>query len=625
MKNLLKYLAFLSLNLSKTNKLILIIGVDSFAIILSFYISYFLRTNEFPIINDYYLILTVFSNLLLITIFIILGFYKQVLRHSNLNIIISSGFAAILYALIFTSILNFLNIFNFPRTIGIIQSTIIFSYILFIRIIIKKILNTNFAYKNYKNIKNVMIYGTGTVEMSIADIIGNQNNFKLVGFFEDDRQLIGRDINSHRIFSVDHLRYCIDKKNVHSIICSFENLNIDKRNLINLSIDYGLSIYSIPQFLNKIIKNENYSSLNQIDMLTLIGRKQIEPNEKLLQLNTTNKIIMITGAGGSIGSELARQIFKLLPKTIILVDNNEFALYNIENELSELQNNNNKIQITPKLGSVTDYNRINHIIQAFSPDIIYHAAAYKHVPLVEDNISEAVKTNILGTKNILDIALKFQIDNLVLVSTDKAVRPTNVMGTTKRIAELLFHRINENKLKTKLSIVRFGNVVGSSGSVIPKFIEQIKRGGPITVTSKEVTRFFMTIPEASQLIIQAASLSKKIDTFVLDMGESINIFDLAKRMIRISGLSVKDQTNVSGDIEINVVGLRPGEKLFEELIYSGELLNTAHPGIYAINEKSEVQTNFEKDLSNLMDLLDTNDANEIKSKLKKIVPQFTPL
>lgn len=625
MKNLLKYLALLSLKLSKTNKLILIIGVDSFAIILSFYISYFLRTNEFPIINDYYLILTILSNLLLITIFIILGFYKQVLRHSNLNIIISSGFAAILYALIFTFTLHLLNIFNFPRTIGIIQSTIIFSYILFIRIIIKKILNTNFANKNSQNIKNVMIYGTGTAEMSIADIIGNQNYFKLVGFFEDDKQLIGRDINSHRIFSVDHLRHCIKKKNLHSIICSFENLNFDKRNLIDLSIDNGLSIYNIPQFLNKIIKNENYSSLNQIDMLTLIGRKQIEPNEKLLQLNTTNKIIMITGAGGSIGSELARQIFKLLPKRIILVDNNEFALYNIENELSNLQSNYNKIQVTPKLGSVNDYNRINNIIQEFSPDIIYHAAAYKHVPLVEDNISEAIKTNILGTKNILDIALKFKIDNLVLVSTDKAVRPTNVMGATKRIAELLFHIINKNKLKTKLSIVRFGNVVGSSGSVIPKFIEQIKKGGPITVTSKEVTRFFMTIPEASQLIIQAASLSKKIDTFVLDMGESIKIFDLAKRMIRISGLSVKDKKNKSGDIEIDIVGLRPGEKLFEELIYSGELLNTTHPGIYILNEKNKVRSNFEKDLSNLIDLIDKNDANEIKSKLKKIVPEFTPI
>ena len=623
MKDFFKYIISILLNLSKMNKLILIIGLDSFAIIVSFYISYYLRIGDYPVIDDFYLILTLFSNFLLITIFFILGFYKQVLRHSNLNIIISSGFAVLLYALIFTITVHLLNIFNFPRTIGIIQSTIIFSYVLFIRIIIKKILNTNFNTKNSYSTKNVMIYGTGTVEMSIADIIGNQNHFKLVGFFEDDIQLIGRDINSYRIFSINDLKHCIEKKNVHAIVCSFEDLNFKKKNFINLSLDFGLSIYEISQFFNKIIKNENYSSLNQINMLALIGREQIKPDYKLLQQNTTNKIIMVTGAGGSIGSELARQIIKLLPEKIILVDNNEFALYNIENELLEIQNNNNKVQIISKLGSVIDYNRIDHIIHTFSPDIIYHAAAYKHVPLVEENISEAVKTNILGTKNILDIALKYQTNNLVLVSTDKAVRPTNVMGATKRVAELLFHRIDERKIKTKLSIVRFGNVVGSSGSVIPKFVEQIKRGGPITVTSKEVKRFFMTIPEASQLIIQAASLSNTIDTFVLDMGESINIYDLAKRMIRISGLSVKDLTNKSGDIEINIIGLRPGEKLYEELIYSGELLNTTHPGIYILSEKNESQNSFDKNLLNLFDFLETDNATEIKSKLQKIVPEFT--
>lgn len=627
MKNIMKKFVFMLTNLTRIHKLFLILILDTLAIIISLFSSYYLRTNEYPLITNEFLLIIIFSVTLLLSIFFAFGLYRQVLRYSNVEIIITSGAAMMLYAILFAFIITFVNIHNFPRTLAVIHTVLMFSYTVFVRIMIKRILNS-FGDNFYasKNLKRIMIYGTQKEHVLISRIAKEHTNFNFIGFIEEDSQLVGRMINNNKIYSSFNLENTILKNKVNALIISYDNLNEQQKIIINELIKLGLSIYNTSQFLNSLTGNQHSLDFNNLDTLTLIGRKQIVPDAGLLKSNILNKVILITGAGGSIGSELARQIYNIGPSRLILIDNSEFSLYKINYELAQIKLKQKKsIKVDCFLGSVNDMNRMEFIIKQNSIDTLYHAAAYKHVTLVENNPGEAVKVNVFGTKIICNLVNKYKIKNFVLVSTDKAVNPSNVMGATKKLAELIVQAASRKLTQTKFSIVRFGNVIGSSGSVIPKFSEQIKNGGPVTVTHKKATRYFMTIPEASQLIIQASSLSEENSLFILEMGNPINIFKLAERMIRLSGCNIKSFEQPFGEIEIIVTGLSSGEKMQEELSLSGKFLKTKHPRIKKIKEDSPSSRNFNSNLK-LLEQLDKNfDEIQIMNILEKMIPEYKKL
>jgi FlaA1/EpsC-like NDP-sugar epimerase len=365
------------------------------------------------------------------------------------------------------------------------------------------------------------------------------------------------------------------------------------------------------------------SDLRELDIDDLLGREPVMPNHILLAMNVQSKIVMITGAGGSIGSELCRQILAVGPSKLLLIEQSEFALYAIHQELEE-KLAERLIELVPLMASVQDEERMREIMSTWRPDTVYHAAAYKHVPLVEHNPAEGIKNNVFGTLCAAQAAADSGVSDFVLISTDKAVRPTNIMGASKRLAELVLQALAATNPGTKFSMVRFGNVLGSSGSVVPKFRQQIRDGGPITLTHPEITRYFMTIPEAAQLVIQAGAMAKGGDVFVLDMGQPVKILDLAIRMVELSGLTIKDAQNSEGDIEIEITGLRPGEKLYEELLIGENPHRTTHPRIMKAQEEFIPWKVLEDKLNALHLLLNSNDVSLIRSTLKDILPGYTP-
>jgi FlaA1/EpsC-like NDP-sugar epimerase len=406
------------------------------------------------------------------------------------------------------------------------------------------------------------------------------------------------------------------------VLLALPLINRFKRNQILEKLrPYKLAIQTLPSVTDIIDGKVTMSDIRELDINDILDREPVAPKEELLLKYINNQVVLVTGAGGSIGSELCRQIARYKPKALILCELNEFYLYKIYEELIAI---NQKIKIVPLLANVQDENKMNEILQTFNVETIYHAAAYKHVPLVEANICEGILNNVFGTYAVVKAAIKQQVLNFVLISSDKAVRPTNIMGASKRLAELcvqaLYHEQPSHKMN--MSVVRFGNVLESSGSVIPKFKQQIKQGGPITLTHPEVTRYFMTITEAAQLVIQAGALSNNCDVFVLDMGKSIKIKDLIYRMTQLSGLSVKDEENLEGDIEIKVVGLRAGEKLFEELLLGDNPQPTIHEKIKKAQDPFIPFNQLEKDLNALQSLLVTHKVAEVKAMLEKIIDTY---
>ncbi|MDA1012775.1 MAG: nucleoside-diphosphate sugar epimerase/dehydratase, partial [Proteobacteria bacterium] len=384
-----------------------------------------------------------------------------------------------------------------------------------------------------------------------------------------------------------------------------------------------VAVRTLPS-LNDLAQGKvSVSDLRELDIEDLLGRELVMPNHILLAINVRSKVVMVTGAGGSIGSELCRQILSVSPSKLLLIEQSEFALYGIHQELEEKLTGRD-IVLMPLLASVQDSERMREIMSTWHPDTVYHAAAYKHVPIVEHNPAEGIKNNVLGTLRTAQVAAENGVSNFVLISTDKAVRPTNIMGASKRLAEMVLQAIATINPNTNFSMVRFGNVLGSSGSVVPKFRKQIRDGGPITLTHPEITRYFMTITEASQLVIQAGAMAKKGDVFVLDMGQPIKIMDLAHRIIELSGLTVKDERNPDGDIEIKIIGRRPGEKLYEEPLTGDNPKPTSHPRILKAHEKFILWADLESKLNALEMALNVNDVGVIRLMMEKLVTGYTP-
>ena len=499
---------------------------------------------------------------------------------------------------------------------------ILFFGIIISRIGFKFLLITSTFLNNSSIKKNILIYGAGESGRQLAIALENSLEFKVVGFVDDDKDLHRQVLLGKIIYSPKNIKKIIKSKNISLVFLALSIVSRNRRNQIIKHLNkFKLIVKTLPSISEIVDGKITLSDIRDFNVEDLLNREEIKPNIELLHKNISSKIVLVTGAGGSIGSELSKQISRLKPKKLLLLELNEFALYKIS---EDLKNINKELKIIPLLANVQNSTSLDRIFKTFKIDTIYHAAAYKHVPLVEENICEGVKNNVIGTYLIAQFAIKYEASNFVLISSDKAVRATNIMGASKRLSEICVQSLydaNKDKI-TKFSIVRFGNVLQSSGSVIPKFTQQIKQGGPVTLTHINVTRYFMTMTEASQLVIQAGAMSEGCEVFVLDMGKSIKIKDLVENMIKLSGLTIKNDQNIDGDIEIKIIGLRPGEKLYEELLLGDNPKKTNHKKIKKAQDPFLPLETLKINLDKLIILLDENKADEVKNYLKKLVQSY---
>ena len=623
-------------SLPTSSKILIAIVFDLSSCFISVWLSYFLRLGEFvPFFRQEFLA-SIISIIIAIPIFIVFGLYKAVFRYSGSSALLLVLQAILAYGIIYGIVLTIYGVPGVPRTIGLIQPLVLFSFLASWRMTLSFWLGSLYRRKfnSFENPKT-LIYGAGSAGRQLFKAIRDSGSIDIRGFIDDDLSTQGRLIDGKQVYSPKKLKKLIDKNGINLVLLALPSVSRKRRIEIikNLS-NYNIAIRTIPGISSIALGLEKIDHIEDLDIDDLIGREQIEPFNHLMTQNISSKVILVTGSGGSIGSELCRQILKFKPRKLLMVEINEFALYKIHSELFELQNKQDElksIEIIPLIASVKNSRRIDEIMKTWNPSTIYHAAAYKHVPLVEHNVIEGLDNNIFGTLTIAKLALKHKVLDFVLISTDKAVRPTNIMGASKRVSELCLQALfgelltrNKDKPKTKISIVRFGNVIDSSGSVIPKFREQIRNGGPLTITHKEIRRFFMTISEAAELVIQAGAMASGGDVFVLDMGEPVKIITLATRMIELSGLTVKNNSNPNGDIAIKMIGLRTGEKLYEELLISNNPEATKHPKIFKSLDPYIEWSKLKPKVDSLQKLLIKNDHEAIRNLLKEIVNDFHP-
>jgi FlaA1/EpsC-like NDP-sugar epimerase len=611
------------LSLPRFVKQIIVIIIDLSLCILCTWFAFYLRLDQFISIQGAALTAVIVSVTLALPVFWLLGLYRTIFRYSGLSIMFSVSIALLVYGFLYFSVFGVYGVIGIPRSIGILQPMLLFFAIVSSRLFVKYLLGGNYLFKDKSHfLKKVLVYGAGSAGRQLVSALENSNELKVVGFLDDDDRLHGQVLQGQEIYSFLKIADLIQLKEVQLVLLALPSISRSRRNeILKNLINYSLEVQTLPTVTDIIQGRVNLSDVKDLDVDDILNRDQVLPNTKLLSKNITSKVVLVTGAGGSIGSELSRQIVKQNPEKLLLLELNEFALYKIYEEL-KIQDKN--LKIIPLLVNVQDQTKVNEIFKTFKADTVYHAAAYKHVPLVEENISESIKNNVFATLAVTKAALSHSVENFVLISSDKAVRPTNIMGVSKRLAELCVQGLYQNAKnnKTKMSIVRFGNVLESSGSVIPKFKIQIKNGGPITLTHSDVTRYFMTLIEASQLVIQAGAMSEDCDVYVLDMGESVKIKDLIYRIVKLSGLTVKDEDNKEGDIEIKIIGLRPGEKLYEELLLGDNPQKTQHAKIQKAQDPFIPFNELEIDLNNLKTLLDHNKVLEVKELLTKIVTTY---
>jgi len=552
-------------------------------------------------------------------IFVRFGLYHAVIRYIGFKALWAVVQAVSLYALIWGVVGFMMAVEGIPRSVILINWALSLLTIGGLRIIARAVLSSRAS----GNTKRVLVYGAGDAGVQLVSALEHASEYHPVGLIDDSKELQGHQIRGLTIYSVSDISSVINKLKVDEVLIAMPSASRTKRlDIINTLEPYPILVRMLPGMAELAQGKVSIGDLREVSIKDLLGRDTVEANKDLLGMNITNKTVVVTGAGGSIGSELCRQIVSLKPKALVLYEMSELALYTIEKELSSIDIH--PIDIYPILGSVNNKNRLSNVFERFDVDTIYHAAAYKHVPMVEFNNTEGVDNNLFGTLNCAQVAIDTGVETFVLISTDKAVRPTNTMGATKRSAELVLQALAAKQSSTKFTMVRFGNVLGSSGSVIPLFKQQIKEGGPVTVTDKDIIRYFMTIPEAVELVIQAGAMGLGGDVFVLDMGKPVRIDDLAKKMIRLSGLEVKDESHPDGDIEIEYTGLRPGEKLYEELLIGDNVSDTDNPLIMRAEEEMLTWDEISPILDELQSAIRQCDQAKLRELLIQIVPGFKP-
>ena len=602
-------------SLHRYSKRIIAIIMDIALCVLCTWLAYFIRLEEIILFRDLNFYPVLISVIISIPILWLFGLYRTIFRFSGLSIIFTISTSTFIYGLLYFLIIGVYSIKGVPRSIGVLQPMLFFFAIICSRLLIKFMLTKSYKLKRIQDKRKVLIYGAGDAGRQLAIALENSPEFKVIGFLDDNKQLHRQVLLGLTIYSPLKLEKLIYNKEINLVFLALPSIKRRKRNQIIEKLNsYKLNVNTLPSISEIVDGRITVSDIKDLNIEDLLSREEVKPDIQLLNKNINSKTVLVTGAGGSIGSELCRQIIKLKANKLILLELNEFALYKIYEELLSL---NKDVKIISLLANAQDQLKLETIFENFEVDTVYHAAAYKHVPLVEENICEGIKNNVFSTLAVAKASIDKKVSNLVLISSDKAVRPTNIMGATKRLSELCMQGIyNYNKgTVTNFSIVRFGNVLESSGSVIPKFKKQIKEGGPITLTHKDVTRYFMTVTEAAQLVIQAGAMGKSSEVFVLDMGESVKIIDLIHKMIKLSGFSIKDNKNLIGEIEIKVTGLRPGEKLYEELLIGDNPKQTNHLKIKKASDPFIPFERLELHLDNLKTLIDSNNVLGVKNLL----------
>jgi FlaA1/EpsC-like NDP-sugar epimerase len=613
------------LGLPRVAKRFVALSVDLGLCVLTVWLAYYLRLSEFVALSGNALLAVATSIGIALPIFIVSGLYRAIFRYSGWPALLAVARAVGIYGLLYAAIFTAIGVTDVPRTVGIIQPILLLLFVGASRALARIWLGDQYqSILKHASRPKVLIYGAGRTGRQLTAAMSNSHEMKVAGFLDDDDRLHGHVLNGQPIYNPADLTNLVTTLNISDVLLAMPSLSRKRRNeILNQIRSAHVAVRTLPSVTDLAQGKVSISDLRELDIDDLLGREPVMPNHILLAMNVRSKVVMVTGAGGSIGSELCRQIITVAPSKLLLIEQSEFALYDVHQELEE-KLPGRETTLVPLLASVQDNERMREIMFTWRPDTIYHAAAYKHVPLVEHNPAEGIKNNVIGTLRTAQAATESGASNFVLISTDKAVRPTNIMGASKRLAEMALQALAATSPSTKFSMVRFGNVLGSSGSVVPKFRQQIRDGGPITLTHPEITRYFMTIPEASQLVIQAGAMAKGGDVFVLDMGQPVKIINLARRMVELSGLTVKDEQNPDGDVEIEITGLRPGEKLYEELLIGDNPKPTSHPQIMKANEEFIPWADLEGKLHALEMALNANDVGVIRLMMEKLVSGYTP-
>ena len=655
------------ISLPRFTKKLLLMFADTILLVLALWFSFSLRLGELFIIDisDRLIWLSAAAPIIAIPLFIRFGLYRAIIRYLGMRAAWPVVQAVALYAVLWGLLALLSGVPGIPRSVVLINAMVALLVVggsrMLMRWLLRQTQEGNGAQSDRMCIR-LVIFGAGEAGRQLAVGLVQSPDYKLCGFVDDAAELQGRDLMGVPILSIEQLEPFVERQKVTELLLAIPSITRKARNqIIERLRPVPVRIRTLPGIVDLAKGKVNLSELHELDVEDLLARDPAEPDESLLQAQVNDQVVMVTGAGGSIGSEICRQILRRRPKVLLLFEMSEFALYEVDQKLSGLVHNlvseseseseRRGVSLVPKviplLGSVQDERRLTEILQTWKVNTIYHAAAFKHVPMIERSMSEAVKNNILGTVTLVKSAMVQGVKNLVFISTDKAVRPTNTMGASKRVAEMVLQALVAEKTpvfdelgsdlppmevtrKTALSMVRFGNVLGSSGSVVPLFRRQIRNGGPITLTHQDIIRYFMTIPEAAQLVMQAGAMSgeaeaaEAAEVFVLDMGEPVKIYDLASRMVELSGFRVRDEAHPEGDIEIKITGLRQGEKLYEELLIGDNPMPTQHPRIMKAHEEFVPWSELQPQLHSLQIAAENSDIEMIRGLLQRLVKGYQP-
>jgi len=621
------------LALPRSLKRLLVLLVDVALVPFAMWCAFSMRLGEFFVPQgrrEDIIYLFFLAPAIAIPVFIKMGLYRAIIRYVGMVAMWTIVKAVTVYTLVFGLLILLSGFEGVPRSVFLINWLVVVLLIGCTRAIGRWWLRSRDRDSTRLSARRkVAIYGAGEAGVQIATALVGGNGFRPVAFIDDNRSLHGSTIEGLRVYSFKRLSRLIDDTAVTEVLLAMPSIpRSRRRQIISLLEPYPVHVITLPGMDDIASGKLRADDIREVDVYDLLGRESVAPDSNLLHANVRDKVVLVTGAGGSIGSELCRQLVKLGPTSLVLYEHSEHALYNIEKELLENLHRlpgERRIKITPILASIMNKGRLESVCQAFRVDTIYHAAAYKHVPMVEKNPSEAVRNNVLGTYLVAQAAIAAGTETFVLISTDKAVRPTSTMGATKRFAEMILQGLAASAHgKTRFTMVRFGNVLESSGSVVPLFREQIMKGGPITVTDPRIIRYFMTIPEAAQLVIQAGAMGQGGDVFVLDMGEPVRILDMARSMIHLSGFEVRDESNLEGDIEIVFTGLRPGEKLYEELLIGENVSPTQHPLIMSASEDCLTWKELAAYIAQFEETVNTHDVERNRALLMESIRGFVP-
>ncbi len=626
-------------------KRLVVIGLDVAMALAATWLAFTLRLDELHRPSGAQWWVYALTPALAIPVFIRFGLYRAIFRYTGQAALLATAQAVAVYGGLFLGVLLWQQWPTVPPSLGLLQPLIFLLMVGSSRAMARFWL-ADFGHKQKKADTRLLIFGAGAAGVQTAAALGVSGQFELLGFVDDDADKVGRSINGVPVFSQEDVAGLVTRQGVTDILLALPSASRERRNSILQSLrPLPVHVRTLPGLADLASGRVTVQDFKELDVEDLLGRTPVPPDTELLARDLAGQVVLVTGAGGSIGSELCRQIVLQRPRLLLLVDHSEFDLYAIHQELQALcaareLSAQEPVELVPLLGSVVSYARMSTLCKLYQPVIVYHAAAYKHVPMVEGNAGGGIVNNVFGTLNMARAALENSVRRFVLISTDKAVRPTNIMGASKRMAELILQALAGDSApvffdgnlgaggsranRTCFTMVRFGNVLDSSGSVVPLFRRQLAAGGPLTVTHAEVTRYFMTIPEAAQLVLQAGAMAVGGDVFVLDMGVPVKILDLARRVIELSGLTVREEGSTTGEIQIRITGLRPGEKLYEELLIGDNPEPTAHPRIMKAHEPCLPWSELAPELQAFWLAAQANDVDAIKAMLKRHVQGYQP-